>query len=100
MEELIESLKKSCEEMELIIELTRKYNDNKVVADKLFNKKLEDGILAKLNTANLYQLKTMKNGYNFRYYDKSITDKLIDIAITKCIRKDKLNKINSVRNGF
>lgn len=96
MEELIESLKKSCEELELITELTLKYKDLKVVSDKLIQKKIEDGILAKLNTANLYQLNQLKKYDYFRYYGKELTDKLIDIAITKVTRKQKLDKINNL----
>lgn len=93
MEEVIEKLKKACEELELITELTEKYKDNKIVAEKLFNKKVEDGILAKLSNASVQQLKAMKNGYYFRYYHKSITDKLLDDQILKTTRKNKLDKI-------
>ena len=80
--------------MELITELTLKYKDIKIVGDKLFQKHLEDGILSKLYNANLYQLHIMKNSYKFRYYSKDITDKLIDIAIKKVTRKQKLENIN------
>lgn len=95
MEKLIERLKKSCEEMELIAELTEKFKDNTVVAQILFNKRLEDGILDKLCNASTNQLKAMKNGYHFQYYPKDITDKIIDQAIIKNERKQKLNKINN-----
>ena len=96
MEELIERLKKSCEEMELFSELTEKYKDNRIVANNLFNKKVEDGIIAKLHTASITQLKIMKNNYKFNYYSKDITDKLIDSAILKITRKEKLKVINSI----
>jgi len=96
MEELIKSLKKAAEELELITELTLKYNDLKVVGDKLIQKSIEDGILAKLNTANLYQLNQMKKYNYFRYYGKELTDKLIDIAIIKVTRKQKLDKLNNL----
>jgi hypothetical protein len=79
MEELIKRLEATCEELELINELTAKYKDIKVVGEKLFFKKLEDGILAKLHLANLTQLRLMRDSYKFRYYDKNITDKLIDM---------------------
>lgn len=95
MEELIEKLKNACEEMELITELTLKYKDLKVVGEKLIQKQIEDGMLIKLDTANLYQLNMLKKYNYFRYYGKELTDKLIDIAIVKLTRKEKLNKINN-----
>lgn len=97
MDELSEQLKrleKACEQMELITELTKKYKDIKVVSDMLFNKDVEDGILAKLDDANLQQLKTMKNGYPFRFYTKDVTDNLIDQAILRNIRREKLKKLS------
>jgi hypothetical protein len=95
MEDLIKKLEKACEELELITELTEKYKDNKIVAEKLFYKKVEDGLLANLHNANLHQLNMMKNSYKFYYYnDKNITNKLIDTQIVKTTRKEKLKKIN------
>ena len=97
MEELIERLTKSCEEIELITELTAKYRDNKVVADILINKKVEDGILSNLHTASIQQLEKLKSdvlfGFKFKYYDGKIIDKLIDKQILKTTRKQKLDKI-------
>lgn len=95
MDELIEKLKNVCDEMELITELTEKWKDNKVVAQLLFNKKLEDGIIAKLSNASIQQLTAMKNGYHFQYYSKDITDKIIDDQILKNTRRNKLIKINN-----
>ena len=97
MEDLIKRLEASCEELELITELTAKYRDNKVVAEKLIFKKIEDGILANLHIANLEQLKVMRYSYKFRYYSKDITDKLVDIQIKKTTRKEKLEKINEIK---
>ena len=94
MEDLIKRLEETCEEMELITELTKKYRDNTVVSQMLIYKKIEDGILAKLGNAKIYQLKALKNGFRFRYYDKEMVDKLINIALSKRIRKDKLNNIS------
>ena len=100
MEELIEKLTKACEEIELISELTAKYRDNKVVADMLFHKKVEDGILSKLHTASINQLQALKSyrlfGYKFRYYDEKIIDKLIDAQILKTSRKQKLDTIRNL----
>lgn len=96
MEELIKNLQKTCEDFELISELTLKYRDFKVVGDMLFQKKLEEGILNKLMTANAHQLEVMKSSYRFRYYKKDVTDKLIDIAILNLTRKNKLTKLNSI----
>ena len=73
MEELIEQLKKSCDNLELISELTLKYKDIQVVGQMLFYKELEEGILNKLMNANEHQLEIMKSSYNFRYYKKEIT---------------------------
>jgi len=94
MKELLEKLKKSCEEMELISELTEKYKNNDIVVEKLLFKKIEDGILAKLNTASIYQLKTMKSGYKFHYYSQDEINKIIDLQVLKTIRLTKLEKIN------
>jgi hypothetical protein len=94
MEDLIKKLEKACEELELITELTRKYKNSDIVADKLLHKQIEDGILAKLHLANLYQLNYMKRNYDFRYYGKDLAHKLIDIQIVKTTRKEKLEKIN------
>jgi len=96
MKELIEQLKKSCDDLELISELTLKYKDIKVVGEMLFYKKLEEGILNKLMNANVHQLEIMKNSYKFRYYKDEYTDKLIDIAIINVTRKNKLNKLNLI----
>jgi hypothetical protein len=93
MEELIERLKKTCEDLELISELTLKYRDNRVVAQKLLYKKIEDGILSNLHNANEDQLRILRNDYRFMYYGKEITDKLIDSAILKNLRRDKLKRI-------
>lgn len=95
MDELIEKLKKSGEELQLITELTLKYKDNKIVSEMLFYKKLEDGILSKLSTANIFQLNMLKNSYKFKYYDEKMTNKLIDIAILKNTRKLKLDNIKN-----
>ena len=95
-DKLVERLEKCCTDMELISELTFKYRDLSVVSQKLLNKDIEDGILAKLGTANLYQLRMMKDSYRFRYYSKDVTDKLIDAAIVKVSRKEKLKKIDRV----
>lgn len=95
MEELIEKLKKVCDEMELITELTLKYKDIKVVGEKLLQKQIEDGYLANLSNANIHQLNMLKKYNYFKYYDKELTDKIIDSAILKLIRKEKLNKINN-----
>jgi len=97
MEELIEQLKKSCDNLELISELTLKYKDIQVVGQMLFYKELEEGILNKLMNANEHQLEIMKSSYNFRYYKKEITDNLIDNAIKNLSRKNKLNKLNSIQ---
>jgi len=94
VEELIKKLEKTCEEMELIVELTKKYRDNTVVAQMLVHKQIEDGILANLGNAKIYQLKALKNGFRFHYYDKEMVDKLINITLSKRIRKDKLNIIS------
>jgi len=94
MEELIEQLKSTSGELELISELTLKYKDIKVVSEMLFYKKLEEGILAKLNTASLTQLNVMKNVYKFRYYTRDITDRLIDNAIKTVTRREKIKNIN------
>lgn len=101
MEELIERLKKSCEDLELISELTSKYRDNKVVANMLLNKKIEDGILCKLHTATIDQLQKLKSdfspfGYKFKYYDEKMIDRLIDTQILKTARKQKLDLINLI----
>jgi hypothetical protein len=97
MEELIERLKKTCEDIELITELTLKYNDAKVVSDMLLYKKIEDGILSNLHTANNEQLRILRNSYKFSYYGKEITDKLVDAAILKNSRREKLKKINHAK---
>ena len=94
MEELIERLKNTCEELELITELTLKYKDIQVVGEMLLYKKMEDGILNKLMTASISQLELLKRDYYFRYYKKDITNKLIDIAIKNVTRRNKLNKLN------
>ena len=94
MEELIKMLNNSCEELELITELTLKYKDIQVVGEMLLYKKMEDGILNKLMTASISQLELLKRDYYFRYYKKDITNKLIDIAIKNVTRRNKLNKLN------
>ena len=66
MDELTEQLealerlvKKSCEEMKLITELTEKYKDNKIVADMLLNKKIEGYINIDTNTESIDQINTL-----------------------------------------
>lgn len=93
MEDLIKKLEKTCEKMELITELTKKYRDNKVVAEMLINKKIEDGILAKLHLASLTQLSMLKKTYKFRYYSNDMVTKLIENQVLKTKRKEKLQKI-------
>lgn len=93
MEELIKKLKESCEQLQLISELTEKYKKTDIVCEKLLHKKIEDGILSNLGNANIYQLKMLKSSYRFKYYGNEITDKLIDIQIKKTTRKDKLKTI-------
>ena len=100
MEELIERLTKACEEIELISELTAKYRDNKVVADMLFHKKVEEGIISKLHTATIEQLQKLKSdyspfGYKFKYYEGKMIDKLIDVQLLKTARKQKLDLIKT-----
>lgn len=98
MEELLKRIKETSEELELIVELTKKYKDINVVGDILFNKKLEDGIIKNFWRASIEQLKMMKKypgRYNFKYYKQEDVDKLIDVAIKNRIRKDKLDKLNS-----
>ena len=99
MEELIERLKNTCEELELITELTLKYKDIQVVGEMLLYKKMEDGILNKLMTASISQLELLKRDYYFRYYKKDITNKLIDIAIKNVTRRNKLNKLNNIEKS-
>lgn len=93
MEELLKRIKDTTEELELISELLKKYKDIKIVGDKLFEKKLEDGIINNFHIASIEQLKSLKKRYYFKYYDKEDIDKLIDITIKNRIRKDKLNKL-------
>lgn len=57
-------------------------------------KSIEDGILQSLHTAQLFQLKNIKN-FNFRYYDQEDVNKIIDKEIAKCIRREKLKKIEN-----
>ena len=99
MEELIERLKNTCEELELITELTLKYKDIQVVGEMLLYKKMEDCILNKLMTASISQLELLKRDYYFRYYKKDITNKLIDIAIKNVTRRNKLNKLNNIEKS-
>lgn len=93
MEELLKRIEDNTEELELILELLKKYKDIKVVGDKLFQKKLEDGIINNFWRASIDQLKLLKRSYYFKYYDKEDINKLIDVTITNRIRKDKLNKL-------
>ena len=93
MEELLKTLKNTTEELELIIELSNKYKDIKVVGDMMFKKKLEDGIINNFWRASIEQLKSMKKCYYFEYYKKDDIDKLIDNTIKNRIRKNKLNKL-------
>jgi hypothetical protein len=95
MEDLLKKLEKACVEMELISTLTEKYKNNEIVAQMLFNKKIEDGIIEKFGNASINQLKMMKS-YKFKYYGKEITDKLIDQAILKNTRRAKLLQIKEI----
>lgn len=93
LEMLCEGLEKRTKEFELINELSKKYRDPQVIAQKLVQKQIEDGIIAKLCNASVFQLKKLKGSNFFRYYDQDDMNKLIDIALTKRIRKDKLDRI-------
>lgn len=62
--------------------------------EMLIYKKIEDGILAKLHLAKLYQLNMLKKTYKFKYYSDETIDKLIENQIVKITRKEKLEKIN------
>jgi len=93
LEKLREGLEARTKEFELIAELSKKYSEPKVIAQKLFQKQVEDDIISKLHNASVLQLKTLKGSNFFRYYDQEDVNKLLDVAIKKRIRKDKLDKI-------
>ena len=99
MEELEKSLEKLCESMEefkFILELLDKYKTPERVAEKLFQKKIEDVLLANLHNANSYQIKTLKDSRYFRYYDMNDIDPILDIAYKKAVRREKMKNINSL----
>lgn len=59
-----------------------------------FYKKMEDGILDKIGTANDYQKKVILESYKFRYYTTFNTDKdLLKRVITEKIRGSKLEEL-------
>jgi len=96
MEDLIKSLEKSCEELELLNEVSKRaHGDSSRITELLFYKKVEDGYIANFHKATLYQLNMMKS-FRFRYYKDEDMRKLIDAAIIKVTRREKLNKLESV----
>jgi len=98
MEELINGLKKACEELELITEVSKRcQGDASRISEMLLWKKVEDGYIANFHKANLFQLNLMKTSYRFRYYKDEDMRKLIDAAIVKVTRRQKLEKIDSFK---
>ena len=97
MEDLIKSLEKQCEELELLTDVTKRCHGNPDrISELLMYKALEDGYIANFHKANLYQLIVMKSSFSFRYYKDEDMQKLIDAAIVKVTRREKLNKLESV----
>lgn len=94
MDNLIEKLKKICDDMEVITELTKKYNDYTTISLMMVYKNIEDGIISNLHAASHEQLKTLMREYTFKYYDVNAVQKLIDSAIIKNSRRDKMKQIS------
>ncbi len=92
IKEIIKKLKNAYKEMELITEISKKYGVEEV-GKTLLQKKIEDGIITKLHTANLHQLEMMKDSYIFKYYDKKVINKIIKKTIIQVTRKNKLERI-------
>jgi len=97
LNKLCDDIDRMTEEVKLLTELALKYKDVDIVADKLWHKKIEDGIIKNFNNANLFQLEYMRNKYVFKYYEKEFVIRLIDAQILKNNRRDKMKKIE---NGF
>jgi len=94
MDELIERIEKMSEELRDFRVLLEKYGDIGIASDVLMHKKIEDGIIKNFHIANDFQLKHMRDKYNFKYYDKEIMVKVIDAQIIKNKRRDKMIEIN------
>jgi hypothetical protein len=97
MEEIVKDLEKACEELELLTEVTKRaHGDASRITELLLYKKIEDGYISNFHKANLYQLNLMKSSFRFRYYKDEVMRNLIDAAIVKVTRREKLKKIDLV----
>jgi len=98
MEELTKSLDKLNEALDVFAgdivlynKLMDKYNNNVgMVSSALQAKSIEDGIVRAFGNASLEQLENLKNSYRFIFYDKEYINDLIETAIKKRIRRDKI----------
>jgi len=59
----------------------------------MVSKKVEDGILDKIHTANDHQLNIIMNSYKFYYYTEYNNKEVLRAEIQKRIREHKLKEI-------
>jgi hypothetical protein len=93
---MIEELKKlqaATDDMKLITEIAERFGAENV-SKMLFRKKIEDGIINNFHNADIYQLNMMRDKYRFQYYDEDVINKLVDKAIIKNTRLEKLKQLN------
>jgi hypothetical protein len=92
MKDLIKDLEKVCSKIEEMKEIAQKsYNGDYFRAE--VDKKIEDGILNSIHTANQHQLNFMISSYKFRFYTELNNKDLLKAEITKRIRDNRLKEI-------
>ncbi len=91
MADIIKELNKLIDSMTDLTEVQIKTRSKGLndIREALLLKKIEDGILNKLHTANELQLKMMKS-YNFRYYTEFNSNPELLVAI---VRSNKLKEL-------
>lgn len=94
MEETLKKLEEQINELNELTKFIDKYGDPQITSEKLFYKRLEDGILSNISEANVDQLNMMKRSYRFKFYSEEYIDNLVKGELLKRSRRDKLNIIN------
>ncbi len=83
----LESMISNLDELKRLKSMGGDYTTNMV------SKKVEDGILDKIHTANDHQLNVIMNSYRFRYYTEYNNKEVLRGEIQKRIREHKLKEI-------
>lgn len=92
MKDLVKRLESLSSEMEELNDILSRGGTNRFT-ESLVYKKVEDGILNKIHTANDHQLTMMMNSYKFRYYTEYNNKEVLRAEIQKRIREHKLKEI-------